>query len=1022
MARYKLLPLIVLLLAAGPVHGQFLRIYYPDIEQGSATLVVSPTGQALLIDAGSGLRSAEDPIEEFINDLIDAGVVVSLDYTLATHYDEDHIGRMENVFQLVPLAPEAIAYDRGEFGSVPNTFAYGDYAFSAGFHNRTTVPVCTVLDLGGGVTATVMTVNGEVCGAATVDILASEQFENAASVSVVVSYGDVDVWIGGDLTGNPDFGLADVESAVAAVVGDLDVYTVNHHGSRTSSNATFLTALKAEIAVNQNSATNNFGHPNTEIVTRFLGIPDTDGATPRFYQQNPGDPDDDRSDDGLAAGIADCDDLEGALFADGFESGDTSGWDVPALPGDACDVPGTMLLAADTTSYRLHGCGIAPTEIAADFGAGTIGDYPPAIRRVRRSPEVPEASESVSIEAVVDGAVSAEVRWEIDGVPQAPIAMAGGTPYTATIPGQPDGTRVSFRVAATDAAVQTELSPASGYYSGVTPIATLRSNDADGVLIPKRFGVRVEGTITAEPGIFSDVVTLAFVQDASGGLQIFDNDLLDFVRGDTVQFVGKMEQFGGLTEINTAEECSNLGHTVLASGIAPEPQVVTVAEVDETIEGRLIRINGVTVIDGVIPELDSGTLTITDDGGVSTLDLRIDGDTDIPGSNTPTQAFDIIGVASQFDSFVPLTSGYQILPREKTDFLTEEVNHPVVLISEIHADPAGGLDGDANGDGTRDVAEDEFLEVINTGFEPFDISGYTLSDDTEVRHTFAPGTILPPREVAVVFGGGTPTGAFGNATANGLVFTSSTGGLSLMNVGDTITLADDTAAVVQTVVYGIEGAQNESLVRDPDFSNAPLVQHSAATGSGGSLYSPGARINGQAFTVSPGSVILTEVLYDVSGSDDENEWFELHNPTAGIVDLNDVCVGNGGSDYTSSLVSLDGESLAPGATLVVGGPMSTGNNGNPTFDVVVDFEPDFQNSGSAADGVALFNVRCSQVTETTVPIDAVVYGPVNSNGLIDETGVANPPEVGDASSNQSIERVDLAGSWQIQPTPNPNSF
>ncbi|MCP4246162.1 MAG: hypothetical protein GY778_03855, partial [bacterium] len=191
---------MLLLFSTGQARGQYLRVYYPDIEQGSATLVVSPTGQALLIDAGTGIKATEDGIEDFINDLIDAGVVASLDFTLATHYDEDHIGRMENVLQLVPLRPTAIAYDRGEFGSVPGTFAYGDYAFAASFHNRTTVPVCTVIDLGGGVTATVMTVNGEVCGASPVDIRPPGQVENSAPVTVVVSFGDVDGWIGGDLT------------------------------------------------------------------------------------------------------------------------------------------------------------------------------------------------------------------------------------------------------------------------------------------------------------------------------------------------------------------------------------------------------------------------------------------------------------------------------------------------------------------------------------------------------------------------------------------------------------------------------------------------------------------------------------------------------------------------------------------------------------------------------------------------------------------------------------------------------
>ncbi len=125
-----------LLLCALPVSGRFLRVYYPDIEQGSATLVVSPTDQALLIDAGTGIKATEDGIEDFINDLIDIGVVASVDFIIATHYDEDHIGRMDNVLQLVPLPPTVIVYNRGKFGGTSTTFAYSDYAFSASFQEH----------------------------------------------------------------------------------------------------------------------------------------------------------------------------------------------------------------------------------------------------------------------------------------------------------------------------------------------------------------------------------------------------------------------------------------------------------------------------------------------------------------------------------------------------------------------------------------------------------------------------------------------------------------------------------------------------------------------------------------------------------------------------------------------------------------------------------------------------------------------------------------------------------------------
>ena len=56
-----------------------------------------------------------------------------------------------------------------------------------------------------------------------------------------------------------------------------------------------------------------------------------------------------------------------------------------------------------------------------------------------------------------------------------------------------------------------------------------------------------------------------------------------------------------------------------------------------------------------------------------------------------------------------------------------------------------------------------------------------------------------------------------------------------------------------------------------------------------------------------------------------------------------------------------------------------------------------------------------------MPVDAVIYGPANPSGLIDESGIVDPPDVGDAPASQGIERRDIAGAWAIQSTPNPNN-
>ncbi len=73
------------------------------------------------------------------------------------------------------------------------------------------------------VTLTVVALNG--AGVVTDD-------ENAVSVVLRMTYGSFDEVLGGDLTGDSP----DIESIVAPLVGDVDVYKVNHHGSQYSTN------------------------------------------------------------------------------------------------------------------------------------------------------------------------------------------------------------------------------------------------------------------------------------------------------------------------------------------------------------------------------------------------------------------------------------------------------------------------------------------------------------------------------------------------------------------------------------------------------------------------------------------------------------------------------------------------------------------------------------------------------------------------------------------------------------------
>ncbi|MCB9599010.1 MAG: lamin tail domain-containing protein [Sandaracinus sp.] len=163
-----------------------------------------------------------------------------------------------------------------------------------------------------------------------------------------------------------------------------------------------------------------------------------------------------------------------------------------------------------------------------------------------------------------------------------------------------------------------------------------------------------------------------------------------------------------------------------------------------------------------------------------------------------------------------------------------------VVINEILADPPAMVD--VSGDGSASTTQDEFVELVNVTIVALDVSGMTISDSTNVRHTFPAGTVIPPLGTLVVFGGGgAPAGLFGGA----IVQRASSGSLGLNNDADTVTLRLG-ATTIDTVTYGAAANMDESVVRMSEGDDsAAMVRHS--TLRAGVRFSPGTRVSGFAF-------------------------------------------------------------------------------------------------------------------------------------------------------------------------------
>jgi uncharacterized repeat protein (TIGR01451 family) len=194
-----------------------------------------------------------------------------------------------------------------------------------------------------------------------------------------------------------------------------------------------------------------------------------------------------------------------------------------------------------------------------------------------------------------------------------------------------------------------EASWATSVYQ-VVPIATARAR-ADFEY------AAITGTITAKPGIYNNYVM--FVQDSSGGIEIYDGNLtgLGYDEGDVLRVVGHLETYQGIREL---VPCSI---EVLSVGTMPAPIVYATGDVTYTTEGWWIQVEG--FVSSIVPAGSNRKFNLDDGSGP--VEIFVDGSS--PGLVAWFEAnvhvgeyWRIQGVAARYYE-TP-----QVWPRYSTDF------------------------------------------------------------------------------------------------------------------------------------------------------------------------------------------------------------------------------------------------------------------------------------------------------------------------------------------------------------------
>jgi len=254
--------LFAALVASAGLCQASLQIVGLDVGQGDCTLIISPTGKTVLIDAGYTGKGTGTVIP-----YLQSRGIRSLDYTIASHYHVDHIGGMDEVVNTLSRdSIKVAAYDRGWNYT---TQAYTQY-ITAVDTKRQTMTEYQVIDLGGGATLTCLGLNSMGVLAAPYD---NERYDdNNLCIALLIDYGEFQMVLAGDIPGTRSGSYYNIESILAPRAGDVDVYKVDHHGSATSSQTTLLNTTLPEASLIYVGNGNSYGHPTQAVIDRLIAV------------------------------------------------------------------------------------------------------------------------------------------------------------------------------------------------------------------------------------------------------------------------------------------------------------------------------------------------------------------------------------------------------------------------------------------------------------------------------------------------------------------------------------------------------------------------------------------------------------------------------------------------------------------------------------------------------------------------------------------------------------------------------
>ena len=223
------------------VSNHNLQFHFIDVGQGDSSLIITPKGKTILIDAGD-----EAHAKKVVSYVREQGIE-KLDLVIATHPDADHIGGMDKViknFDIDVFAMPDVSAKTNQYKQIQRELKAKKMKTTR-LYQGDEVQIDDDIDF---------------------EILSpvkGKKYDDTNEYSIVakIVYKDTSFILMGDATMENE---VDIINNVPDI--DIDVLKLGHHGSSTSSSDYFITKTSPKIAIISCGKNNKYGHPHQEVM------------------------------------------------------------------------------------------------------------------------------------------------------------------------------------------------------------------------------------------------------------------------------------------------------------------------------------------------------------------------------------------------------------------------------------------------------------------------------------------------------------------------------------------------------------------------------------------------------------------------------------------------------------------------------------------------------------------------------------------------------------------------------------